>query len=358
MQLHPNSRYASDLSRRTSTARGDDSLGLRDVRVFGADHAPHEVESHVSRRRPGSFLAALACFASVALSVPAGAVASGAAASVTAAPAAAVAPPAQDRMPGDVPSKSTPGILDGQVYKVAQVGNTMVAGGTFTQVADPMNGTPYTRQNLVAFDATTGLVSQTFNPTVDGQSSSCRPARRPAPSTLPVTSQDHGKGPNHLQLLDVSTGLAVSTFRAPSTSGGIHTIELLPNNRLFVGGNFTTAGGAAHGGLMSLNATTGALDPYINNPVARRHNDSGSGAQGAVGVRDLGVTPGRQPARGDRQLRGSTGSPATRSSCSRCGPSSSVTPDWQTNRYSPYCFRYAFDTYMRGVSSRPTGATS
>ncbi len=56
--------------------------------------------------------------------------------------AAADAAPAADRMPGDVPTKKTPWVLDGEVNKIVQVGSTMVAGGLFTQVADPMNGTP------------------------------------------------------------------------------------------------------------------------------------------------------------------------------------------------------------------------
>jgi len=91
-------------------------------------------------------------------------------------------------MPGDVPSRRTPGVLDGEVTKIVQIGNVMVAGGLLTQVADPMNGTPATRQNLFAFDATTGLVSQTFNPTVDGKVQQLLPdARRPTPDTGHVT---------------------------------------------------------------------------------------------------------------------------------------------------------------------------
>ena len=132
-------------------------------------------------------------------------------------------------MPGDVPTKKTPWVLDGEVNKIVQVGNTMIAGGLFTQVADPMNGTPYTRQNLFAFDATTGLVSQTFNPTVDGQVQQLLPG--PTPDTVYVAgdfTKINNKGPNHIQLLNVNTGLAVTSFKAPSTNGGIETMELLP----------------------------------------------------------------------------------------------------------------------------------
>ena len=165
-------------------------------------------------------------------------------------------------MPGDVPTKKTPWVLDGEVSKIVQVGNTMIAGGLFTQVTDPMNGTPYTRQNLFAFDATTGLVSQTFNPTVDGQVQQLMPG--PTPDTVYVAgdfTKINNKGPNHIQLLNVNTGLAVTSFKAPSTNGGIETMELLPGNRLFIGGFFTKIAGVNHGQLATPERDHGRARP-------------------------------------------------------------------------------------------------
>ena len=186
-------------------------------------------------------------------------------------------------MPGDVPSKKTPWVLDGEVYKIVQVGNTMIAGGLFTQVADPMNGTPYTRQNLFAFDATTGLVSQTFNPTVDGQVQQLLPG--PTPDTVYVAgdfTKINGKGPNHVQLLNVNTGQAVTSFKAPSTNGGIETMELLPNNRLFIGGFFTKIGGVTHGQLATLERHDRRARPVhghrrVGPPQQHRHRRPGAG---------------------------------------------------------------------------------
>ena len=174
----------------------------------------------------------------------------------------------------------------------------MIAGGLFTQVADPLNGTPYARQNLFAFDATTGLVSQTFNPTVDGQVQQLLPG--PTPDTVYVAgdfTKINNKGPNHIQLLNVTTGLAVTSFKAPSTNGSIQTMDLLPGNRLFIGGFFTKIAGVTHGQLATLNATTGALDPFLDITVSGHHNNSGSGAQAPVGPRESGVAPA-----GDRMV--------------------------------------------------------
>ena len=234
----------------------------------------------------------VALIAAIALTIPIGVLE----ATTTGAAAVAALPPAADRMPSDVPTKKTPWVLDGEVTKIVQVGNTMIAGGLFTTVADPMNGTQYTRQNLFAFDATTGIVDQTFKPTVDGQVQQLMPGPivRDTVYVAGDFTKINNKGPNHIQLLNVNTGLAVTSFKAPSTNGGIETIELLPDNRLFIGGFFTKIAGVNHGQLATLNATTGALDPYMNITVSGHHNNTGTGAQAPVGPRESGVT--RPPA--------------------------------------------------------------
>ena len=281
-------------------------------------------------------------------------------ASPTAAPAAAptaAAPPAADRMPGDVPTKKTPWVLNGQVYKVVQVGDTMIAGGLFTQVADPMNATPYARQNLFAFDATTGVVSQTFNPTLDGEVQQLLPG--PTTDTVYVAgdfTKINGKGPNHLQLINVDTGQAVPSFKAPTTNGGIETMELMPDNRLFIGGFFNRIGGVTHGQLATLNATTGAFDPFLDLAVSGHHN-TGTGAQAPVGPRESAVTPA-----GDRLVV--TGNFRTVAGLARdqivmidlTGPNAAVSTTWYTTQYTPICSPNAFDSYMRDVEMSPDGS--
>ena len=301
----------------------------------------------------------VALLSGLALIIPIGALApTGAEAAAVAAPAAAAAvAPAADRMPGDVPTRKTPWVLDGEVTKIVQVGSVMIAGGLFTQVTDPMNGAPYARQNLFAFDATTGLVSQTFNPTVDGQVQQLLPG--PTPDTVYVAgdfTKINGKGPNHVQLININTGQAVTSFKAPSTSGGIETMELLPNNRLFIGGFFAMIGGVPHGQLATLNATTGALDPFMDLTVAQHHN-TGSGAKAPVGPRESGVTPA-----GDRLVV--TGNFRTVGGLARdqivmidlTGATAAVSTTWYTTLYTPICSPNAFDSYMRDVEMSPDGS--
>jgi len=70
---------------------------------------------------------------------------------------------AQPAVVSDNPADTTPHIVfDGpsqDVRAYAQVGRTMYAGGRFNQVQDPARTTTYARQNFVAFDRETGVIS-------------------------------------------------------------------------------------------------------------------------------------------------------------------------------------------------------
>lgn len=281
------------------------------------------------------------------------------------APKAAVGAPANvvieptKRMPTDVPSKKTPWVADGEVTKIMEVGNTMVAGGLFTTVQDPMNGPSYTRQNLFTWDKATGLVNQSCNPTVDGQVQQLLPG--PTPGTVYVAgdfTKINGKGPNHLQLIDVNTCQAITSFKAPSTNGGVETMEMLPNNRLFIGGFFTKIAGVAHGELAVLNATTGALDPtYMDIDVAGHHNNTGTGAQGPIGIRESGVTPDGSKLVVVGNFRTMHGVTRNQIAMIDLGPTAgTMSTTWNTTGFSPVCSPGAFDSYMRDVEMSPDGS--
>src|SRR5699024_7177525 len=64
--------------------------------------------------------------------------------------------PQTGKIVSDEPGKNAPNILDGTVYSITKVGNTIVVGGQFTQAQNYNTSTTYTRNNVLAFDATTG----------------------------------------------------------------------------------------------------------------------------------------------------------------------------------------------------------
>ena len=80
----------------------------------------------------------------------------------------AVSAPQTGFVVNEEPAQTTPSIMDGTVNSVTQVGNQVIVGGSFTQVRNPSSSTTLTRNHLLAFDASTGVVSPTFNPAPDG----------------------------------------------------------------------------------------------------------------------------------------------------------------------------------------------
>lgn len=76
------------------------------------------------------------------------------------APAGATDPP-QSVVVSDNPSGFTPNVLDGKINALLQVGNRIVAAGLFTQVQASGGGATLTRNNIFAFDATSGTIDTT-----------------------------------------------------------------------------------------------------------------------------------------------------------------------------------------------------
>jgi hypothetical protein len=137
---------------------------------------------------------------------------------LAAVPAVAGASPALGVVVSANPANFTPNVASGAVYKFVQVGGTMYAGGAFGSVSTAPGVSPggtFTRNNIVAFNATSGVI-QSFAPNVAGE---------------------------------------VWALAANGTS-------------LYVGGTFTTIGGVARRGIAKLNATTGAVDTAFNANLA------------------------------------------------------------------------------------------
>src|SRR5690348_13026656 len=71
-------------------------------------------------------------------------------------------------LPTDNPADFTPHALDGEVDAIAQVGQWIVMGGTFTQVQAASGGPVLTRNSIFAFNKNTGAISTTFVPNMPG----------------------------------------------------------------------------------------------------------------------------------------------------------------------------------------------
>ncbi|HEY6935211.1 MAG TPA: PKD domain-containing protein [Marmoricola sp.] len=262
------------------------------------------------------------------------------------------APPTQNAIPSAVPSAMTPQVDNGAVWSVAQVGNTLVMGGTFTSIGGVAHN------YIAAINASTGAVLSGFNASTNGQVYSVVPG--PNDHTVYVGgsfTQVNGQSRPYLTMLDTTTGAIDPSFQPPTFNFGFIRDMAKSGNRLYIAGHFTKLNGTAHAGIAALNATTGAVDPFMNVQFAGHHNDTGSGAQGNVGPWAIDVN-----AQGTRLV--ATGNFKTADGLLRDQlalidldtPTAQVDPNWATSRYSPYCFNWAFDGYTRGVTFSPDGS--
>jgi PKD repeat protein len=259
--------------------------------------------------------------------------------------------PGPGTLPSAVPSASTPSVDDGRVFAIAEIGNTIVMGGTFTSIG----GTP--RQSVATFYKSTGALVPGFNPTVDGEVDAV--IAGPTPNTVYIGGtfkKVNGVNAKALALLNISDGSLVPSFRPPVfTNGGVNDL-VLRSNELYVAGVFTAAGTDQRLGLASLNATTGALDPFLTVALTGHHNDTGSGAQSSVGGYDMDVTADGKTMvvtgnfkLADGQLRNQV------ALIDLSGPTAVLSP-WSTSGYAPLCSNFAFDHYVRGVSFSQDGS--
>ena len=273
-------------------------------------------------------------------------------------PTAAPGSAEHDRTVSDVPASWTPRILDGRTYDIAQVGDTMVVGGDFSQVA-PSSGSPaMNRANVFAFNATNGQINSGFSPVPDGEVRAVEPG--PTPGTVYIGGAFKGINgvSGKVLLVNVDTGSVVSSFNVPAMNGAVQDLQRI-DNRLYVAGVFTKVGGQPHGGLVALNATTGARESFLSVNLTENHNYTGQAGQARapVGAKAFAVDrSGTQMSvvgnfkkadgldRDQMVMIDLTGSTAT------------VRADWRTRGYEATCASRAFDTYMRDIDFAPDGS--
>jgi hypothetical protein len=274
---------------------------------------------------------------------------------------------AQNGVVDVVPGVNTPHILDGTVHDIQQVGNRIVVAGNFTQVQQsPANGGGAVTQPYVfAFDPVTGAIDTAFNPVVNN---AVRAIQAGPNNTVYLggifnsVNGQTGTGVRRLVQLSMATGDRVAAFTTPNINAGVNDLALV-NNRLLVGGVFSTVAGVAHRGLVALNPTTGARTTYLGVDVTVNHNWPDAGdpaaehAQAPVGVDRFDITPDgtRMIAIGNFRL--ADGLPRDQAVLINLGTTAaSVAPSWRTQRYEADCYYWAFDSYVRDVQFSPDGS--
>ncbi|RFS84681.1 hypothetical protein D0T12_14160 [Actinomadura spongiicola] len=151
--------------------------------------------------------------------------------------------------------------VNGVVWSMVTVGNTVYATGSFTKARPPGtapgNAKEVTRNNILAFDLTTGNLVTSFNHSLNGQG--LRVAASPDGKRVYVggefTTVD-GKAHSRLAAFDTATGKLVDAF-APRVSNVVRGIAAT-NSTVYFGGNFFNVNGKSRTRLAAVKATNGA----------------------------------------------------------------------------------------------------
>ncbi len=264
------------------------------------------------------------------------------------------------RIVSDEPGKNAPNILDGTVYSIARVGNTVVVGGQFSQAQNYNTSTTLTRRNLLAFDATTGKLLASFAPDPLGTVYKVLPAAD-GKSVYVAGAFGSAAGqsmPGRLFKINLTTSAVDPSFTAPTISGDIRDLELV-GNHLFLAGKFTHINGVAQKALGTVFADTGKRDPYVNSVIAGVRNTL---AGAVTNILQISVNPQNTKlmAVGNfTSVDGQTRSQIARLDISNVpgGADPTVHPSlspWSTTLYTSPCAA-RFDTYMTDVEYSPDG---
>jgi hypothetical protein len=257
----------------------------------------------------------------------------------------AAADMAQSSVVSANPVDFTPHVLDGTVWALAVVGDTVVVGGSFTRVQDSTRRTTYARKNIFAYGLRDGAV-RSFAPAVDAAVYSLAPGASNTVYLGGGFKTVNGTAQRGLARVAVGDGARISSFGAKINWGDVRAL----NNRggkLYAGGTFSRINGVTRVGLARMDAGTGTVDagfdprisaPGLSRPRVEHFDISPDGSRLiAIGaLLKVGTATRTQIAMFDV-----SGSAATLTS-------------WYTDAYEPPCLK-GFDTYLRQVKFSPDG---
>ncbi len=264
---------------------------------------------------------------------------------VAAVPRVAGASPALGVVVSANPANHTPNVASGAVYKFVQVGGTMYAGGSFGSVSTAPGVSPggtFTRTNLVAFNATTGVISS-FAPTINGAVWALATDGTWLYVGGTFTSIN-GVARRGLAKLNPTTGAVDTRFNAGFGSGKV-TEAAVVGGRLLVGGTFP-------GKLRALNLVSGANTGYINVSISGSVADNA----GPVEVYRFAVNPAGTRLVAVGNFTTVAGQSRYRAFMLTLGISSATLNAWYYPPLRNLCAASSLPDYMRDVDFSPDGS--
>jgi len=257
----------------------------------------------------------------------------------------AAADPAHPKVVSANPVDFTPHVLDGTVWAITVVGDTVVVGGSFTQVTNSAKTQTYARRNIFAYGLKDGAV-RPFAPAVDGPVYALAPG---ASSTVYLGGSFktvNGAAQRGLARVNLTAGQRITSFGAKINWGDVRAMSV-KGSRLYVGGTFSAVTGVNRVALARLNASTGATDKGFDARLSAPGLDR-------TRVEHFDLSPdGRNLIAVGALLKSGT---ATRTQIALFDVSGAAAKlaNWYTDAYKPACME-GFDTYLRQVKFSPDG---
>lgn len=244
----------------------------------------------------------------------------------------------------------TPHVLDGWVGAIAEVGDTVVIGGNFSQIAtaaDP--GTAIARPYLFSFQKNTGTINTNFSPVVNGEVTSVLPTGDGQTVWIAGGFNTlNGQTVRNIAKVNLATGQRVTQFAPPALNGQVNDLRLR-NGKLYLAGRFTTAGNQSRPLLAAVDPVTGALDPNVRADFTDPRNNSFL----TIGTMDITPDGTRLVAAGN--FTRVNGLDRYQIVMLDLTTSPTSVANWQTSRYGN-SGSTSFKTYMRDIDFSPDGS--
>lgn len=277
-------------------------------------------------------------------------------------PAQAVNADHVDRVVSANPADNTPHVMNGSVIAITQVGNKIIAAGTFTSVSPAgtfaSTGDDLARNRIFAFDATTGAIDTGFDPNIAGAVNSLS---TDGTSIFVAGSFSSVGGNTAIKRLAklTTTGTVVSSFKA-APNATVNDV-VVRGSRVYVGGAFTSIKSgtvtSSRAALAGLDASTGAVLAAVNVPFTGVYDAANNGG-GATNIKrfDVSANGARLAAVGNFNNVG--GQPRSQLAVLDTSGTTATLAPWSTNRLDRANNSCAgvFDTFTRDIDFSPDGS--
>jgi len=244
------------------------------------------------------------------------------------------------------PVDFTPHVLDGTVWSLAVVGNTVVVGGSFTKVTDSAKKRTLARKNLFAYGLSDGVI-RPFAPAVDGTVYSLAAGAGGTVYAGGAFKTVNGRAQRGLAQFSLGSGQRVPAFNARINWGDVRALTAI-GSRLYAGGTFSSVNGVRRAGLARLSAATGAVDSGFDARLT-------APGLSRTRVEHFDISPDGRRLVAVGALLKASGLDRTQIAMFDVAGPRAILLNWYTDAYKPACMK-GFETYLRQVKFSPDGA--